>query len=442
VNDLLRPAVELALEIARAGEELRPPVPVPVGLRPFVRFDRLPGPAVDAVRRVVDGEAALRARTAEVARQAGIDVGRAGELWLDRPDGWEAALEELLAEARDAHDEAREQRTVADLERQLERERAARERVEHRARAEAEARGALESRLRAVEGELASLRTQAAELEAAAQAAVAERAEAVRSLKEAERRAQAAAAERNEVRRELRDLRTRHGGRDDRDPGPARGGRTADAARMAASVAQAAARLEELRAGLDEVRAGLADVVTAPPVARPGVARPEVAAAAPGGPTPEAPAPARRPVPLPGGIRDDGPEAAEHLVRVPGSVVLVDGYNVSKTAWPDLGPPEQRDRLVHALGELSARTGTDVEVVFDGAEQPEPARPARPPHGVQLRFSPPEVEADDVLLELLDAQPATRAVVVVSSDGRVRAGASARGANVLHARQLLVALRR
>jgi hypothetical protein len=31
---------------------------------------------------------------------------------------------------------------------------------------------------------------------------------------------------------------------------------------------------------------------------------------------------------------------------------------------------------------------------------------------------------------------------VVSSDGRVRAGAAARGANVLHARQLLVALRR
>jgi predicted RNA-binding protein with PIN domain len=437
VTDPLRPAVELALEIARAGEELRPPVPVPARLRPFVRFDRLPGPAIEAVRRVVDGEEALRARTAEVARQAGIDVGRAGELWLDRPEGWEVALEELLAEARDADGEVREQRAVAELERRLDRERAARDRVERRARAEAEARGALESRLRAVEDELASLRTQAAELEAAAQAAAAERAEAVRSLKEAERRAQAAAAERNESRRELRALRAQRGvGAGDRDAGPEPDRPVAEAAAIAASVAEATVRLQELQAGLEEVRARLGGALE-PPLTRTGEAP-----AATGEPRPQGPASARRPVRLPGGVRDDGLEAAEHLVRVPGSVVLVDGYNVSKTAWSDLAPPEQRDRLVQALGELSARTGTHVEVVFDGAEQTEPTRPVRPPHGVRLRFSPPDVEADDVLLELLDAQPRGRAVVVVSSDGRVRAGASARGANVLHARQLLDALRR
>jgi predicted RNA-binding protein with PIN domain len=437
VIDPLRPAVELALEIARAGEELRPPVPVPAGLRPFVRFERLSESAVEAVRRVVDGEDDLRARTAEVARRAGIDVGRAGELWLDRPEGWEAALEQLLQEAQDAEVEVREQRAVVDLERQLERERAARERVERRAREEADARRGLEGRLREVQDQLASLRVQAAELEAAAQAAVAERAEAVRSLKEAERRAQAAAAERNEARRELRDAQTRGGVGGDRAPGPAPGRAGREAAGILASVADATARLLELQAGLEEVREGLAGALEVS-----SEARPEVALPSSGEPVPLAPPPARRPVPLPGGIHDDGAEAAEHLVRVPGSVLLVDGYNVSKAAWPDVPPSEQRDRLVHALGELSARTGTPVEVVFDGAEQAEPVRPARPPHGVQVRFSPPDVEADDVVLELLDAQPPARAVVVVSSDGRVRAGAAARGANVLHARQLLVALRR
>jgi len=49
-------------------------------------------------------------------------------------------------------------------------------------------------------------------------------------------------------------------------------------------------------------------------------------------------------VPLPPGIFDDSVEAAEHLVRVPGVVLLVDGYNVSQLGWADLPIAEQRQR--------------------------------------------------------------------------------------------------
>ena len=74
------------------------------------------------------------------------------------------------------------------------------------------------------------------------------------------------------------------------------------------------------------------------------------------------------PVALPPGIFDDSVEAADHLVRVPGVAVLVDGYNVSKLGWPDHSIAEQRRRLVDALSEMSARTGAEVAVVFDGAD--------------------------------------------------------------------------
>ena len=38
-------------------------------------------------------------------------------------------------------------------------------------------------------------------------------------------------------------------------------------------------------------------------------------------------------------------------------VLLVDGYNVTMQAWPDVPIPEQRRRLVDALAGLAARTG-------------------------------------------------------------------------------------
>ena len=57
-------------------------------------------------------------------------------------------------------------------------------------------------------------------------------------------------------------------------------------------------------------------------------------------------------------------------------------------------------------------------------------------------FPPPGVEADDVVLDLVERLPAATPLVVASSDKRVREGAKRLGANLLHARQLLDLLRR
>ena len=111
---------------------------------------------------------------------------------------------------------------------------------------------------------------------------------------------------------------------------------------------------------------------------------------------------------------------------------------------PQRGPElfQQRRRLVDALAELAARTGAEVEVVFDGAEGAGPAPvPSAGRRAVRVRFSAPDVEADDVVIERAGAIPADRPVVVASSDRRVQDGARARGANVLGADQLMALLR-
>jgi predicted RNA-binding protein with PIN domain len=137
-------------------------------------------------------------------------------------------------------------------------------------------------------------------------------------------------------------------------------------------------------------------------------------------------------VPLPPAVFADTVEAAEHLVRVRGVVVLIDGYNVTKGAHPELALPEQRQWLLDAMGGLAARCGADLHVVFDGAGDVASA-PAQGPRrsAVHVRYTPAGVEADDDVLALVAAVPARQPVVVVSDDRRVRDGAAALGANLV-----------
>ncbi|MDQ2825680.1 MAG: NYN domain-containing protein, partial [Actinomycetota bacterium] len=152
--------------------------------------------------------------------------------------------------------------------------------------------------------------------------------------------------------------------------------------------------------------------------------------------------PRRIPVPLPPGVLDDSVEAADHLVRVPGMTLLVDGYNASLSVWPELSIAEQRRRLVDALAELAARTGVDASVVFDGADTAWPGASPTTSRHVKVSFSPADVEADDVILDRVAGLDPSRRVLVASSDRRVRDGAVTMGANVISSAQLLRALRR
>jgi len=120
-------------------------------------------------------------------------------------------------------------------------------------------------------------------------------------------------------------------------------------------------------------------------------------------------------------------------LRLPSAHLIVDGYNVSKTGFPELTLAQQRDRLVRMLSALSARMSLEVTVVFDGADVTVPMSPGR---GIRVLFSPSGVIADDVIRALAAAEPAGRVVVVVSSDREIadgvrRSGARTAGSGVL-----------
>ena len=119
-----------------------------------------------------------------------------------------------------------------------------------------------------------------------------------------------------------------------------------------------------------------------------------------------------------GSLERGDPRLLEELLALPRAHLVVDGYNVTKTAWPELPLERQRERLLAGVAGLAARTAVEVTVVFDAAETGDAG--ARPmltsPRGVRVRFSPVGVIADDVIRELLHLEPPGRPVVVVTSD--------------------------
>ncbi|MGW5643996.1 NYN domain-containing protein [Saccharopolyspora sp. NPDC003752] len=132
--------------------------------------------------------------------------------------------------------------------------------------------------------------------------------------------------------------------------------------------------------------------------------------------------------------------ALDRLLALPAVHLIVDGYNVTKTGYPELPLSDQRDRLAHQLAALSARTGAEVTVVFDGADVL--AVPTAGPRGVRVLFSEPGVQADDVIRDLVSAEPKGRQVVVATSDRAVVTSVRRRGAYAVSSAMLLARLNR
>ena len=75
-----------------------------------------------------------------------------------------------------------------------------------------------------------------------------------------------------------------------------------------------------------------------------------------------------RPRPARASLPVDDPALLEQLLALPRARLLVDGYNVSKTAWPSSRWRRSGSGCSRGLAPLVARTGAETTVVFDAAE--------------------------------------------------------------------------
>nr|WP_243653272.1 NYN domain-containing protein [Pseudonocardia endophytica] len=140
-----------------------------------------------------------------------------------------------------------------------------------------------------------------------------------------------------------------------------------------------------------------------------------------------------------GGTPVDDLASLDSLLALPAVHLVVDGYNVSKTGYPDLPLADQRTRLVTQLAALRSRTGIEITVVFDGAAVV--AAPLHGTRGVRVLFSEPDVLADDVVRDLVAAEPRGRPLLVATSDQEVVRSVRRRGAHTVPSAVLLQRLR-
>ncbi|WP_285617049.1 NYN domain-containing protein [Actinoallomurus iriomotensis] len=396
------------VEIAAYAVGVLPGDQVPAPLRRVARFEprRRARLAATPIAAQLAKDDVFRERVAESAREDQTELAAALEsgtvpaaadpvtvaalAYLMRPPGWTERVETArrdLERSALAADEAETIRKVAELQEQIAAARATRSEEIEKLRAE----------LRASRAENAELRKKLHESRTRAKREHARAEELDRQAGEDRAAATAAAAA---AETELRRLRARLSQAES----------AAENARRAAREGRNLddTRLRVLLDALTDAARGLREEIGLPT----GITRPadNVVAVAPQRPGHRT---------LPGrALADSDPALLDQLLTLPQVHLIIDGYNVTKTGYGDLPLSDQRSRLVSGVGVLHAQTKAEVTVVFDGAELDAPVA-VQAPRGVRVLFSAPGQTADDLIGQLVRAEPSGRAVVVISSDQEV-----------------------
>jgi predicted RNA-binding protein with PIN domain len=151
----------------------------------------------------------------------------------------------------------------------------------------------------------------------------------------------------------------------------------------------------------------------------------------------------RRPLPLPPAVFYDSFEAADHLVRVPGILLVIDGHNVSSLSSPEVELSRQRHQLVDTLMKLPKGAEPQVQVVFERADLSgwfEPPAPDR--CQMRVTFAPDGVPPDQAIRDLINQLHPAQAVVVATNDRLLQEWVRRCGGNVVSVPQVLAVLNR
>ncbi|WP_036563445.1 NYN domain-containing protein [Nocardioides halotolerans] len=371
--------------------------PLPAALKQVAGFApaRRARLGATAIMSELERDDELRERVATQVRvRASDEAGDVAALaWLERSEGWEDAVRSVAERAAQPNDAA-----------QQEREQRLRERADEAERTLREQRRSHKAALDALKAEVATLRRTLGETRTKERAAR-EEAEAARTR---------ADESTTRLEREVRQLRAQVAKLEEAAGEQRRQART--------ERDDVTVRARMLLDTLGDAVAGLRRELALPPTSTTPGERVEETYADESPTTPGPP------------LVQDPARLAQYLA-MPRPRLIVDGYNVTKAAWPTQTLEAQRTRLLGLLGALVARTGAETTVVFDGAASDTRATLAAP-RGVKVLFSPPGVIADDVIRELVTAEPQGRVVVVVTDDRALGADVRRTGARVAGARAL------
>jgi len=408
----LRSVLGWVLEVVR-GDLLDDSVAIPTVIKRQAGQREFPTAALGAVRRAIESDEVFRSALVERLgrEEAGATrVDPIGRVWLLRPDDWRLRIDELMA-AEDLRRQIeslrvelrREERKRSAAEEKLARARTERASAERAVRHQDSSARDVRRELEHERGLVESLRAEIAELRMAARHGE-DRLKAATQRERSEReRAEALQAELARI-QSVRDQ------------------ALADRATASADRAE----LEALCAAASDLARRLGSLIEVPEPLHDAAVE---SAQRPG---------RRRALALPGGVVSDSLAAAEYLLRS-GAAVLIDGYNVSMSAWSNEPIDRQRDLLIGVLEGAASRFGSEMIVVFDGAAVVGASRRGR--RLIRVMFSPEGVIADDVIRAEVRRIDPRRPVVVVTNDVALVRSTRSMGANTLSSDRFLATVR-
>lgn len=397
----LRSAIEFVVLIAQEGQKFKPPMQYPAGLKKYMSMQRIPTQALNGLRRLVERDDTFRTRVAAGAVPELVDP--VGRLWLERPAGWEDQIRSLVADVEEAE-------RVDDAEKRLKKAEKRREAAERSAtRAVAEVVG-LREQVSERDLVIDGLRTDVVKLDDSLSELRAELIDTRNEIRHARDR-EAAAVDKLRAAETERDVAN--------DAQELAETVRDDVLADRAVVARERSELARLAAAAESLADQLAELAAPPGAGVPTKAR-------------------RKSIPMPGGVMGDSEAAAEYLLKS-GASVLVDGYNVAKLRWPGLDLEGQREVLLDATENLARRYGSDITVVFDGADVVGASAGRR--RIVRVVYSPDDVIADDVIRDEVRRLPVTRQIVVVTNDREILTDVKSLGANTLASEQFVALMR-
>lgn len=420
---ILRPALELALDVARSESRESSKATVPPALWPFLTLARNPAPAL---RAALDSLEVEEFRLKVAAHASEDALGTTCLSFLNRSAGWEqdlgAAVQKVIAQGLE--------RAAGQAQREAERSSRKSQMLAQRLEETERRYSAVLARLTEVERNLQDVVQLLDERTTERDLLFDQRARAVRELKQAEARL---AAQTEQLRALDPAVTAAQGTGLDAAAAADPVGALDSTVQMDPAMAHDAARWRLIGPELEQLVGDAVGVMERLQALQSQLGEDRADPSR----TSSTTSPQRRRVrtapTVDAGLLSNSAAYLESLLRSPGLYVFVDGYNLSMLLWPQLDAYSQRRALVSAANSIAARTGARLWLVFDGVGEGSRGRPADGMcrSGVELVFSSELIEADDEILNRVEQLKPTQAVVVVSNDRRVQAGAHALGAEVV-----------
>jgi len=123
-------------------------------------------------------------------------------------------------------------------------------------------------------------------------------------------------------------------------------------------------------------------------------------------------------------------------------LILIDGYNllfVGSKGKPNVDIKKAREKLIGLLSKYNSKKGSEITVVFDRADSvfTHGLKQRHKQAGMEIIFTPPDMTADDYIINSVQESKDKKGIKVVTSDRKIVDAVTEYGSEVVSSSQFM-----